>query len=161
MSYREHVPDEVYFRAGVGLLVTNTAKQVLAFERIDVPGSWQAPQGGIGVGEEPRAAAERELYEETGVPWDTVEVVDEHPLWLGYELPADARSRKTGMGQVQKWFLLQYRGWDADIRLNTAGDEKEFAEWQWMPMAQLVSTVWEIRRPVYQALALRWQQDLA
>lgn len=154
------MPGEVYFRAGVGLLVRNTAKQVLALERKDVPGSWQAPQGGIREGEETRAAAERELHEETGIPWDTIELIDEHPQWLAYELPADVRTAKTGMGQVQKWFLLHYRGSDADIRLDT-GDEKEFSAWQWMPMAQLVSTVWEIRRPVYEALAQRWQQHLA
>ncbi|HSM43527.1 MAG TPA: RNA pyrophosphohydrolase [Acidimicrobiia bacterium] len=155
------MPGDAYFRAGVGLLVSNPAKHVLALERIDVPGSWQAPQGGIGEGEEPRAAAERELYEETRIPWEAVDLVDEHPQWLAYELPAHARSKKTGLGQVQKWFLLHYRGSDSNIRLDTGGDEKEFAGWRWMPMGHLVSAVWEVRRPVYQDLALRWKDHFA
>lgn len=155
------MPDDVYFRAGVGLLIKNAARQVLALERIELPGSWQAPQGGIREGEDPRVAVERELYEETGIAWNTVEVVDEHPQWLAYELPAGAQSRKTGLGQVQKWFLLDYHGSDADIRLDSGGDEIEFARWRWVPMTELVSSVWEARRPVYYELALHWQQHLA
>lgn len=155
------MPGDAYFRAGVGLLVRNSAKQVLALERIDVPGSWQAPQGGIREGEDLRAAAQRELYEETGIAWNAIDVVDQHPQWLAYELPVTARSEKTGLGQVQRWFLVDYLGSDADIRLDAGGDEIEFARWQWMPMAQVASTVWEVRRPVYNTLAHHWQQHLA
>ena len=46
---------------------------------------WQMPQGGIDVGEGTRAAALRELEEETGVR--SVEVVAEAPRWLSYDLP--------------------------------------------------------------------------
>lgn len=151
----------VYFRAGVGLLVRNEIGHVLALERTDVPGAWQAPQGGLGAGERPIEAAERELYEETGVRWDAVALVDEYPGWLAYELPAGARSAKTGMGQVQKWFLLDAGGPDLDIRLDRQPASGEFARWQWMPMAELISRLWEVRRPVYHALALRWQGHLA
>ncbi len=41
------------FRAGVVAVVTNSRDEVLAFERSDVPGAWQLPQGGIDVGETP------------------------------------------------------------------------------------------------------------
>ena len=154
------MPNDMYFRAGVGLLVLNDARLVLALERSDVSGSWQAPQGGLFEGEEPLQAAERELYEETGIPWNAVRVLDEHPSWLAYELPPTARSVKTGRGQVHKWFLLGFRGSDTEIRLGTDRKEAEFARWQWMPMSELVSVVWEIRRDVYHALQSRWQTHL-
>ena len=38
---------------------------------------WQMPQGGIDEGEDPRDAALRELYEETGMR--SVEIIAEHP----------------------------------------------------------------------------------
>ena len=41
------------FRAGVVAVVTDASGQVMAFERGDLPGAWQLPQGGIDVGETP------------------------------------------------------------------------------------------------------------
>ena len=56
---------EIYFRAGVGMLVINTKGLVLVAERSDRPDAWQAPQGGLQPEEEPLDAARRELAEET------------------------------------------------------------------------------------------------
>jgi putative (di)nucleoside polyphosphate hydrolase len=52
-------------------------------------------------------------------------VIAEPPEWLGYELPPEARSEKTGRGQVQKWFLVRYRGSDDGVDINT-GASTEF-----------------------------------
>ncbi|HEY6416536.1 MAG TPA: NUDIX domain-containing protein, partial [Acidimicrobiales bacterium] len=68
---------------------------------------WQLPQGGIEGDEEPVDALWRELREETGLTADDVHVVAELPEWLGYALPTEYRSPKTGLGQVHKWFLLR------------------------------------------------------
>ena len=48
---------------------------------------WQMPQGGIDLGEQPHAAALRELREETNV--STVSLLAEAPHWLSYDLPTD------------------------------------------------------------------------
>jgi len=55
------------YRLGVGIMLVNDKKQVWVGERIDTPGAWQMPQGGIDPNEEPRATAFRELAEETGI----------------------------------------------------------------------------------------------
>ncbi|MFM7756346.1 MAG: NUDIX domain-containing protein, partial [Actinomycetota bacterium] len=45
------------FRAGVVLVVRRENGDLLAFERLDVPGAWQLPQGGLDENEEPLEAA--------------------------------------------------------------------------------------------------------
>ncbi|KAE8782639.1 Nudix hydrolase 26, chloroplastic [Hordeum vulgare] len=63
-----------------------------------------SPQGGIDLGEEPRAAAMRE---ETGVRY--AEIVAEAPNWLTYDFPADVKDKLNARwgtnwkGQAQKW----------------------------------------------------------
>ncbi len=56
-------------------------------EHVDGPHSWQMPQGGIDPGEDPEAAARRELFEETNVPPEAVRLIGEVPDWLAYDLP--------------------------------------------------------------------------
>ena len=141
----------VTFRASVGAVVIDPRGLVLALERSDVPGAWQLPQGGLAAGEEPRQAVLRELCEETGVGLGSVEIVAEHPDWLAYELPPQMRRSHTGLGQVQKWFLLRFTG--ATDEIDPAGvAEPEFSDWQWMPMRQLVDAVAPFRRRVYAAV---------
>jgi putative (di)nucleoside polyphosphate hydrolase len=45
-------------------------------------------QGGIDVGEDPRAAAVRELTEETGIR--SARILAEHSAWLQYDFPPGA-----------------------------------------------------------------------
>jgi putative (di)nucleoside polyphosphate hydrolase len=153
------MPNEVYFRAGIGALVTNGDRLVLVAERSDVRDAWQCPQGGLQRGEEPRDALRRELAEETGIRWSDVAVIDEHSDWLAYELPPEARSEKTGRGQVQKWFLLQYQGADEDINVSGA-KESEFERWKWVSMEDLINHAWQVKRPIYENLARRWAEFL-
>ena len=151
----------MYFRAGVGLLVTNVSGLVLAGQRADVPGSWQAPQGGLLPDEEPLEAAYRELREETGFERSDVTVLDECAAWLGYELPTASRSPKTGRGQVAKWYLLRYLG-QAGVPGSGSPPARgvEFDVWQWMSMSQLVEVAWAPRQPAYRFLAEYWAEEL-
>lgn len=66
-----------------------------------------AAQGGIDKGEDPAAAAVRELAEETGV--SSARIVAEAPHWLQYDFPAEVLAivrrdgRRHHRGQRQKW----------------------------------------------------------
>ncbi len=139
------------FRAGVVAVVTNGRGQVMAFERSDVPGAWQLPQGGIDVGEETEAAAWRELSEETGLGPDQVELIAEHPQWTLYEWPPELRDggrrhSRNRLGQAQRWFVFRVR----DDTVEPTPDGVEFGAWQWVEPRWLIEQVVEFRRPAYE-----------
>ncbi|MEE8304679.1 MAG: RNA pyrophosphohydrolase, partial [Candidatus Tectomicrobia bacterium] len=77
-----------------------------------------------------------------------LELLHEASQWLSYELPEMYRTKKTGRGQTQKWFLFKFVGDDADIR----PDQNEFTEWQWFAFEALLDQVIAFRRPVYSRL---------
>src|SRR5437868_3905310 len=78
--------DALPYRRGVGVALFNPHGKVFAAERIDTPGAWQMPQGGIDRDEAPWPAALRELKEEIGTA--KAERLGETD-WLRYDLPAD------------------------------------------------------------------------
>jgi putative (di)nucleoside polyphosphate hydrolase len=145
-----------YFRAGVGIIVTNGADLVLALERRDAPGSWQLPQGGLEAGEPPSEAARRELREETGLTPADVEFVAEFDRWLTYELPASLTSAKTGLGQTQRWFLVTIR--DGELDPSTLPPNEEFTRARWMSLSDLATEAVGFRRALYRTLD-RWLLD--
>jgi putative (di)nucleoside polyphosphate hydrolase len=140
----------VHFRAGVVVVVRHPdGKQVMAFERADLPGQWQLPQGGLQAGEEPYDAAWRELEEETGLGSRDVHVRAEYPEWLVYEWPDELKADKGGVhnriGQVQRWFLFDA----VDAQVTPSPDGSEFVAWRWVEPAWLIDHVAEWRRGPY------------
>jgi putative (di)nucleoside polyphosphate hydrolase len=118
-------------------------------ERVDAPGAWQMPQGGIDKGESPSEAALRELGEEIGT--DRARILAESRCWLRYDLPAALRKRVWGgkfRGQRQKWFALAFLGRDPDIDL-ARHDSPEFQRWRWADIDELVGLAIDFKRPVY------------
>ena len=152
------------YRPNVGIALFNPSGRVLIARRfkddgpeIILPGyEWQMPQGGIDANEDPRPAAMRELYEETGVT--SVEYLGETAGWLTYEFPPyDGPPHRLAVfrGQRQKWFAFRFLGEEREIVVADTrnGQEPEFAEWRWEPLANVASLVVPFRREVYAAVA--------
>jgi putative (di)nucleoside polyphosphate hydrolase len=148
-------PDDIAalpYRRNVGVMLVNAAGDTFVGQRFDseTP-AWQMPQGGIDMGEDPRAAVLRELQEETGVTPDLVTVEAETDGWIAYDLPHDIVPniwKGRYKGQEQKWFLLRFHGTDDQVRID-ADDHQEFSEWQWMPPIDVVAQIVPFKRPVY------------
>ena len=150
-------PGGLPYRPCAGVVLIDDRGLVFAGRRIDrspdQPPAWQMPQGGIDEGETPREAALRELTEETGIDPSLVEVLDETPHWVFYDLPPEMVGRiwkgRYG-GQCQKWLALRFLGQDTDIRIDTA--HPEFDQWRWAGVSELQAIVAPFKREVYRTI---------
>jgi putative (di)nucleoside polyphosphate hydrolase len=113
--------------------------------------SWQMPQGGVDEGEEPRTAAERELYEETGVK--SIVALGEIEGWLHYDLPKHVAAwRGRYRGQAQRWFAFRFVGDESEISVTNPphGHPVEFSRWTWEALEKTPEVVVPFKRAVYE-----------
>ena len=153
----KHLP----YRPCVGVMLLNAQGLVFVGRRKNkrqpehvAPGhEWQMPQGGIDPGEDPYAAALRELREETNV--HSVSLLGEAPDWYSYDLPTDVakKSWRGGYrGQTQKWFALRFTGPESEIDIHDPGPghKPEFDAWRWESVDRLVDMIIPFKRHVYE-----------
>jgi len=154
-------PESLPYRPCVGVMVLDARGLVWMGRRIAEADSefagttqlWQMPQGGIDKGEEPLAAARREVFEETGM--QSLALIAEAPGWINYDLPRELVGialKGRYRGQTQKWFAFRFDGDEGEIRINPppGGHTAEFDQWAWRPMADLPDLIVPFKRAVYE-----------
>jgi putative (di)nucleoside polyphosphate hydrolase len=148
-------PDQIAalpYRPCVGVMLVNQDGRIFVGQRNDRDQeAWQMPQGGIDKGEDPRDAALRELWEETGVTADLVTVDAETEGWVAYDLPHDVVPniwKGHYKGQEQKWFLLRFNG--SDDQVDIATEHPEFTQWKWIDPTDIVASIVPFKRAVYE-----------
>lgn len=167
MTDRSSLP----YRRNVGVALFNREGQVFIGRRRPRAGGealrqeWQMPQGGIDEGEDPAAAALRELYEETNIR--SVEPLGEVPDWLSYDLPEAAIGggwTRRYRGQTQKWFALRFTGEDSEVDVEKPGGgefKPEFTTWRWEDLEEVPGLIVAFKRPVYDAVAAEFSRFAA
>lgn len=144
------------YRPCVGIFLLDAGGRVFVGERLDAPGAWQMPQGGIDPGETPLVAGRRELLEEIGT--DRAELLQESAVWRAYDLPPEIARRKWGgrfKGQTQRWLAMRFTGRDEDIRLDA--HDPEFGAWRWVDPARLPELIVPFKRAVYESVAAEFR----
>jgi putative (di)nucleoside polyphosphate hydrolase len=141
--------DDNLYRPCVGITLFNKEGLVFVGERLDNPGAWQMPQGGIDEGEDIDIAVFREMEEEIGTR--NARILGMINEWIYYDIPARTAKRLWNnryCGQRQKWVALEFTGSDSDIRLD-AFTHPEFGSWKWVPIGALLDYAVPFKRDVY------------
>ena len=147
--------DLSHYRPNVGGVLFNARGRVWYGKRagVDGPHNWQFPQGGVDKGEDPEAAALRELQEETGVT--SVELLGRTEGEIIYDFPAELiaqhvrEKRKPWNGQRQVWFAYRFTGDEAEIDLNQH-EEVEFDDWRWGDLSEACDLIVPFKRAAYE-----------
>lgn len=142
--------DSKGYRPNVGIILCNDEGRVFWAKRKGA-NSWQFPQGGIDSNEEPEAAMYRELWEETGLMADHVQLLGRTRYWLRYKLP-ERYIRKNSLplciGQKQIWYILRLVSDEAKVRFD-CGAKQEFDDWKWVEYWHPLKDVIYFKRKVY------------
>lgn len=153
--------DDLPYRPCAGIMLANMDGKVFVGQRIDSPegDAWQMPQGGIDDGEDAREAALRELFEETGVKADLVDVIAQSAEEHLYDLPDELIGKLWKgkyRGQRQHWFLMRFKGQDKDIDIAT--EHPEFSKWQWVAPELLPELIVPFKKRLYEAIVAEFSE---
>lgn len=154
MVFSPSASESPLYRPCVGIALFDMRGKVFVGERIDRPGSWQMPQGGIDPGEDTHTAALRELREEVGS--DQAEILGVLDRPLRYDVPLEIREslfqegkwNSRYVGQEQIWVAARFQGQDSDIDL-AAFDPPEFQQWKWVDINDVLRLIVPFKRDVY------------
>ena len=138
------------YRPCVGLYILNSEKKIFVGERIDSPGAWQMPQGGIDENEDVKTAVFREMKEEIGT--DKAKILTIMTEKLRYDLPPHLKDKLWNgkyRGQEQTWIALEFLGQDNDINLEH-DTTPEFQAWKWVEPQSSLDLIVPFKRTIYE-----------
>lgn len=151
---------ELPYRKCAGIMLLNKDNKVWIGHRITPKGGelslsdkrWQMPQGGIDKGEDPLAAAKRELWEETGVT--NASFLAKAPDWIKYDLPKELLGtalKGKYRGQKMAWFAFRYEGDESEINISNPPDGApvEFDAWRWGEVNELAELIVPFKKELY------------
>ena len=104
------------YHPNVAAILRNARGEILVCERIDTPGAWQFPQGGIDSGETAEEALRREVWEEISVRVGYTVVARRGPYRYLY---GEGIAKRGYDGKEQEYFLLEFTGDPEAIDLKT------------------------------------------
>jgi putative (di)nucleoside polyphosphate hydrolase len=141
----------VKFRPNVaGILERPGDGRIFVGERLDVPGAWQFPQGGIDKGESEEEAFRREMEEEVGLGPSCYEIVEKRDGYR-YKFPKGKMKWGKYRGQKQTYFRCQLIADESAIRLDS--HHQEFGDFRWILPAEFdLDWLPEFKREVYAAV---------
>ncbi len=138
----------IRLRPNVAAILEKPDGRIFVAERVDVPGAWQFPQGGVDQGEGHEAALFREVREEIGLEPHAYEIIEERS---GYDYVFPKGKTKWGgyRGQSQTYYRCRFEGPDEAIDLHAC--DIEFTRFQWiLPHEFQIRWVTEFKRAVYE-----------
>ncbi len=153
------IKKELPLRVGVGVVVLNKENKIFVGKRKDNPiDKWQMPQGGVDKNEDFITAMKRELEEETSIK--TIEILKELEGSYVYELPKELLGiiwKGRFRGQKQKWFVVRFKGDEAEINLRTK--HPEFIQWKWIDMEDLPNVIVDFKKDVYKKILVELRKS--
>lgn len=127
-------------RTGARVICTSKGEVLLLADTDPgIPGSawWVTPGGGIDSGESPRAAARRELHEETGLLVDQAALIGP----VARRLVTHGYSDRVRI-QDEWFFRLEVDRFDPRPAALTAGEQQRIQGLKWLPINALPADVW-------------------
>ena len=148
MAKKSDQPD-VKYRLNVAAILRDGAGKILVGERVDRPGAWQFPQGGVDEGETLTQALARELREEISVDSSAYRIVNRKGPY--FYLFGNGKVVKGFHGKEQHYFLADFTGNPGQIDVNTP--HPEFRDIRWVDPAGFdIEWLPKMKREVYRAV---------
>ncbi len=144
------------YRPCAGIVLFNNDSKVFVGSRLDntQQGVLQLPQGGVEADESFEEAALRELEEEVGVT--NAKIIYTSKVMHKYDVPVGMRPwGEEYVGQIQKWFLLEFLGSDDEININTK--DREFRDWVWINISDLPNVAIYFKAEIYRNIASEFE----